>query len=640
MTPQSQPTVILRSSPWRRAPAWLRFLGLENQVTAFELAEVAPALAVISGWIDRGVPVAGFVSYEGAPALDPTMVAHAPRREQPILWFGAFDGVQSSEELAAVLTPPERRALEGAPPRRYNARPAVTASEHREATETIRRAIARGDVYQVNLTYLCNLIALEETEPATGSSRNRRDQPALELFVQLLGLQDAPFAGCITHPDFEICSASPELFFEVQKQRVIMRPMKGTAARGRFLAEDHQAREELFQSEKDRAENLMIVDMVRNDLGRIANPGSVEVNSLFDIETYRTLHQMTSTVSGQCNASFPELLAALFPCASVTGAPRFAAMKAIRDLEAGPRAVYTGTLGYWLPGRQAQWNVAIRTATRTRTVNQAGKGSVTAGYSYGVGSGIVWDSSPTNEWEECRTKSQITRGRERSFELFETMLWRPHRGVRLLEEHLARLRESCCYFDYPYDEREVLDALWQHTGSARTALRLRLLVSEAGVVRLESTPFEPSAQRTWRVALARGPVDESDRRLFHKTTDRRLYEHAAADFPEVSEVLLYNRERCLTEGTISNVALLLDHQWVTPARTSGLLAGTLRARLLERERLIERPVTLEEAATATDFVLMNSVRGLVRVRNQDQLRHDLEGVGDERLHELRDTLFS
>jgi para-aminobenzoate synthetase/4-amino-4-deoxychorismate lyase len=346
----------------------------------------------------------------------------------------------------------------------------------------------------------------------------------------------------------------------------------------------------------------MIVDMMRNDLGRVADPGSVAVTELFAVERYDTVFQLTSTVAAESDEPPSRILSALFPAASVTGAPKRRTMELIAGLEGEPRGIYTGAIGTFAPGRRAQFSVAIRTAHVDRAGGRA---------EYGTGGGIVWDSRAASEQEECRAKSLVLVPRPR-FELLETLLWRPGCGYSLLERHLQRLADSALYFGFQLEAREarrlLADAATQFGAGRR---RVRLLASPEGTLRVESEPL-PASRRRWRVALDRMPVDAADRFLFHKTTWRPAYDAARARFPSHDDVLLRNRRGELTESTLANLVLRLGGELLTPPVASGLLAGVARAELLARGRIREQTLRPGDLAHAEAIFLVNSVRGWVR----------------------------
>ncbi|MEO1369752.1 MAG: bifunctional anthranilate synthase component I family protein/class IV aminotransferase, partial [Acidobacteriota bacterium] len=400
-----------------------------------------------------------------------------------------------------------------------------------------------------------------------------------------------------------LCSVSPELFFRQDGDRLLARPMKGTSRRGRFPAEDHARRSELH-SEKNRAENLMITDMTRNDLGRVAEPGSVVVEKLFAEETFATVHQLISEVSARTEASPLDVLRALFPCASITGAPKKRTTEIIRELEAEPRGVYTGAVGWMAPDRRAEFSVAIRTAVVDRVEKRA---------RYGVGGGIVWDSEPALEYDECRAKALVLAATPRRFELLETLQWRPRRGFVRLGAHLDRLGDSAEYFEYPFDRPATVASLDVRAATwARERHRVRLRLDDAGDLHIDAAPWPCGGREAWRLAVDDRPVDERQPLLFHKTTDRRLYENARARHPDADEVVLWNRHGRLTEGTRSNLVLRLDGEWLTPPLGDGVLPGVYRRVLLERGRIREQPLEVGALERADAIFAINSLRGWIR----------------------------
>jgi para-aminobenzoate synthetase/4-amino-4-deoxychorismate lyase len=394
-----------------------------------------------------------------------------------------------------------------------------------------------------------------------------------------------------------ICSASPELFFSRTGRQLIARPMKGTIRRGRTLAEDRDRRAALHSSPKERAENVMIVDMMRNDIGKVAVVGTVAVPELLTLERYPTVWQMTSSVTAETDAPLEQIFSALHPSASVTGAPKVRTMEILRDLEPAARGVYAGAVGYVVPGGDAQFNVAIRTAVvdeRQQTV------------SFGVGSGIVWDSDATAEYDECLLKGAVLGRAAAAFELLETMRWTPDEGFFLLERHLIRLQESAEYFDFRCDLDAVREGLSSAISGADRPLRVRMLVDRGGRVSVQVAPLAASLEPV-RAALADIPVRRDEVFLYHKTTNRALYEKARK--PAADDVILWNERGEITESTIANVVVERDRARVTPPLDCGLLAGTFRAELLARGDIREAIVSIDELRAAPRFWLINSVQG-------------------------------
>jgi para-aminobenzoate synthetase / 4-amino-4-deoxychorismate lyase len=399
-----------------------------------------------------------------------------------------------------------------------------------------------------------------------------------------------------------ICSASPELFFSLRDRQILSKPMKGTAVRGRTLDEDEANARGLYESEKNRAENVMIVDMIRNDLGRIAQPGSVVVTKLFDVEKYATVWQMTSTVEAVTTASLPDILKALFPCASITGAPKVKTMEIISALETTPRNVYTGAIGFFSPERYARFSVAIRTTLLDTVSNRA---------QYGVGGGIVWDSTAGEEYEECLNKAKIVLDPPPSlpFRLLETLLWEQDRGYFLLSRHCERLRASARYFDYPYDDERIQKNLADVSAMlAGGDFRVRLLLARDGTVECQAAPLDPPVECPLLLRLALKPVKSQNPFLYHKTTQRQVYEEAKAPFPDADDVLLYNEAGEVTESSIANVVFLRNGKHVTPPVRCGLLNGVYRQELLDRGEIFEEVIDVQTVRQAERFYLINSVR--------------------------------
>lgn len=585
------PVVIIQSS---QQDYYYRFHQLQDLVVAHSPDTVLENLARIESAVnEQGYFAAGFIAYEAAPAFDPALNTRTDAAgSMPLLWFGLFQERElvSGAEIAAIsqgLT--------------YNLdewRPSISRHAYGEAIDHIQEAIAAGETYQVNFT-------LRLRAAFRGA--------ALAFFVDLIQAQRPNYAAFIETADFAVCSASPELFFTLDDHTLTSKPMKGTAARGLTQTADKAQSDWLRHSAKNRAENVMIVDMIRNDIGRVAEIGTVTVPELFTVERYPTLWQMTSTVSGQTRASIREILMALFPCASISGAPKVSTMDIIADLEQEPRRLYTGTVGYFGPGRQAQFNVAIRTAVINKQADEA---------VYGVGGGIVWDSITGDEYEECQVKARILTERRPPFQLLETMLWTPGQGLFLLENHIKRLADSADYFGFPFKmdrvERQLADRL---IGLAQTGHKIRLLLDEQGQLIIETIPLENDfylSQGPLRIGIAMEPVNSGNVFLYHKTTHRIVYEQARALRPDCDEVLLWNEREEITEGTVANVAFNLQGRWVTPPVESGLLAGTYRQYLLERGEIREQVIRLSDLHNVQEISLFNSVQKLRQAEMVDR----------------------
>ena len=563
---------------------WLHFARPFQIIMAERLEEVLPALQEIEQLIHANDwYAAGFLSYEAASAFDPALQAQ-PIAGFPYLWFGLYPQPRRIE-----LPTPERKDDT------LNWQPSIDRETYNAALSQIKRYIAAGKTYQVNYT-------LRLQAHFTGSP--------WDFFLHLAQRQNN-HAAFIDTGRYVICSASPELFFQLDENTLICRPMKGTVSRGRTTEEDHERAEWLRNSAKNRAENVMIVDMIRNDLGRIANIGSVRVFRLFETERYPTLWQMTSTVTAETNRSLTEIIAALFPSASITGAPKVSTMRIIAELENTPRKIYTGSIGYISPERKAKFNVAIRTALIDRESQTA---------QYGVGGGIVWDSSSAEEYAEALLKAHVLIEQQPAFSLLETMLWTPAEGFFLYEKHVARMLDSANYFGIPLTRKKLEEYVEQISSSFQAPQRTRVLLDQAGELTSETRLFEAEANlEIVNVCLAKQPVNSKDIFLFHKTTRRAIYQSARAGLDAFDDVLLYNESGELTEFTIGNLVVEIDNQYLTPPIPCGLLPGTFRAHLVESGQVVERTIRLEHLKDCTNLFRINSVRKWQGAKLQNSL---------------------
>jgi para-aminobenzoate synthetase/4-amino-4-deoxychorismate lyase len=535
----------------------------------------------------RNLWAAGFVAYDAAGGLDPALRVRDRDpadvfTPMPLAWFALFEGREETVLPEPPADPPAAAAWQ----------PSMTRGAYDEAIARIHGHIAAGDTYQVNFT-----LALAAT--VQGDARG--------LYRDLAFAQRGAYAAYLDAGRYRVLSASPELFFRIDGDRIVSRPMKGTAPRGRWLAEDEAIRARLEGSIKDRAENAMIVDLLRNDLGRIARSGSVTWADTFTVERYETVWQLTSSVFADLrpDATLPEIFRAVFPCGSVTGAPKASTMGIIADLETGSRGVYCGTVGYLAPpgapGPRARFSVAIRTVVLDTDSGAA---------RYGVGGGITWDSRAASEYEETVAKAKVLTARRPPVRLLETLVHIPGQGYRRLEEHLERVRTSARYWGSEIDEGVIREALEREAARFPTkAARVRLVIDPRGHVDAGAAPVGGTPGPV-RLAVDRShPVDPADPMLFHKTTDRERYDRAAARFPDADDVVLVNTAGRVTETTRANVAIRIDGRWVTPPIEDGLLPGCERAALLADGTLREAPVTLFSFEHADEIAFLNSVRG-------------------------------
>jgi para-aminobenzoate synthetase/4-amino-4-deoxychorismate lyase len=552
-------------------------------IEARTLDAVVSAMRAVEEAARLGSHVAGFVSYEAAPAFDPALTTHAPS-DLPLVWFGVFDRAirpdadEPQVDANAVTDPNWRSDLD--------------PGEYARTIAIVREAIANGDSYQANYTFRLHT-NLDVASLSARYERLREDQRP-------------PYAADLDIGRWRIQSLSPELFFRRTGDQLTSRPMKGTAQRGLWSDDDRRRAADLAASAKNRAENVMIVDLVRNDIGRVAEIGSVEVASLFDVEQYPAVFQLVSTVEGRVrpDVGLVDVFGALFPAGSITGAPKTSSMRLIAGIERTPRGVYCGAIGYVSPGGDAVFNVAIRTAVTDTT-----SGDTTCG----VGGGITWDSDSHDEHAEALSKASFL-SPQPSFDLLETLRLERGELVRFAG-HLRRLSASADYFGFRWDEGLLRDALAEHvTAHAVETRRVRVRLSRQGRVTVESRALDPAPTGPVHVALAEHPVSRRDRFLYHKTTHRHVYDAHRGAHSGAFDVLLWNEDGELTEFTIGNVVLDLDGSRLTPPVACGLLGGVFRQELLDTNQVRGRVLSLDDLSRATRVWLVNSLREWVEVR--------------------------
>jgi para-aminobenzoate synthetase/4-amino-4-deoxychorismate lyase len=576
------------------------FVNPVRVLTVEALDDVPGLFQRIEECLGQGLYVAGFMSYECGYHFEPRAATRAPERSKlPLAWFGAYRQPFIFDHVTGTFSPELPDEWRESIPRAVGAesfrvsgrRLEIERDEYCAKIEAIRDFIAAGDTYQVNFTTK----ALFDNSGSPGA-----------LYSALRDQQKVGFAAYIHRRDHDVLSFSPELFFRIQNGRIITRPMKGTAPRGRTLAEDARIRNWLRDDPKNRSENVMIVDLLRNDIGKIAETGSVRVDELFAVEKYETLFQMTSTVSGRLRAGtkFYDIFRAIFPSGSVTGAPKCRTMQIIQEVEQGPRGVYTGAIGYIAPSRDAVFSVPIRTM-----VLQAGTGEM------GVGSGIVYDSVPLEEYKECLLKMQFFTHSQPSFQLIESLRWDGQ--YHFLRQHLERLKSSTEYFDFPFREPEVTSKLEENQRCLRAgeAYKVRLLLDSTGAVAIDNVRLDPEPS-AGTVMLSPVRMSSQDRFLYHKTTCRDVYEqqHAEARRQGHADVLFTNEKGELTEAANNNIFVEAGGRLFTPPVECGLLPGIYRRHILESEpRASERVLTVDDLKTTDAIYLCNSVRGLRRV---------------------------
>jgi para-aminobenzoate synthetase/4-amino-4-deoxychorismate lyase len=567
---------------------WLSFKEPVAVLHARKPSQVMPVLGEIEARVEaEQLTAVGFITYEAACGFDASLPTHSPAQSQlPLISFALFRSAQ-------VAQPPVPRESGAHQLWRFT----ESAADYRQAIGRIRELIKAGDVYQIN-----------HTTRLQGVLNNPQ-----QLFADVAA--GAPFGAYLEGDSHTIVSASPECFFALDGNTLYSQPMKGTAAREQDPASDQAQRDWLSASTKNRAENLMITDMVRNDLGRVAEPGTVRTSALFATERYPTVWQMTSRVEASTSASVADIFAQLFPAASITGAPKRAAMGQIKALEKTPREIYTGAIGMIAPGRQVQFNVAIRTAW---VENRTGAGR------YGAGGGIVWDSDAQEEHDELVSKTQILSGVTASeeFELFETMGWTANDGPSNLAAHFKRMSSSAEYFGIAFNAVDATQAIEEATAAcgpppastlAATTYRLRLSLSGRGMYAATLQPRPPPIRSGQKLAVAPSPVWSEDPALVHKTNQRQVYVQARQAVTMVHgegvEPLLINERGEVTETDIANVVYVLDGQKYTPPARCGLLPGVLRERLLGGGDVQERVLLAKDLASVDKLYLINDLRG-------------------------------
>jgi len=567
------------------------FTAPQEVLTADTPAAVPDLVESLQEATQSGAHVAGYLSHEaGYPFVDLDAPSSA---KSPVGWFGIYDRpyrLAPSEVQAGLETLEYSPSIE-------DAALSVSRDTYIEAIRRIRQHIGAGDVYQINYT---------------APVRFRAPGDPRALYRRLRRRQRVPYGAYLNVGGRQILCCSPELFFRRDGDRVRTRPMKGTIRRGRTLEEDQSLRERLAADPKNRAENLMIVDLLRNDLSMCCRPGSVQVPELYTTEEYESVTQMTSTVEGKLrpDQGLADLMKALFPCGSISGAPKRRAMRVIRDLEREPRGIYCGTIGAAGPGH-ACFNVAIRTAVIE------GKES-----RMGVGSGIVWDSDPQAEYDECKLKTKFLTASSTSEQsdsdaelpcLIETMRFD---GVQIpmLDQHVSRLARSASYFNYPFDEARFRRRVHRAVagGDGQTVAKVRATLDPRGCLEVEMSPIQEGTGDPWRLTVADERVDREDPLFYHKTTHRRVYERAlqAAQRAGFDEAILLNQEGEVTEGTYTNIFVEIGGELLTPPVDCGLLAGVYRSYVLEKEERARAEVlTLNDLHAANGIYCCNAVRG-------------------------------
>ncbi|MDP1675746.1 MAG: aminodeoxychorismate synthase component I [Bacteroidota bacterium] len=584
---QKEHTVLLESSRQdEKNNKNLLFSSPIAILSANNLSEIPMLFASIEKHIKNKKWIAGYISYECAYHFESNIVDNFHNNSSfPLLWFGVYDSpVQIQKESLDVIIPDSQSRIE-------NPRLLIDDQSYKKSIEQLKEYIVNGDTYQVNFT---NRFEFDITSDAA------------ELYFSLRKKQHVPYGAFINLGNAQILSFSPELFFKRNINSISTKPMKGTVKRGRTLDEDYANEEWLRNDEKNRSENLMIVDLLRNDIGRICETSSVEVENMYSIERYETVIQMTSTVTGllKTNTSYYDIFKSLFPCGSVTGAPKIRTMQIINELENHRRGVYCGAIGFISPDNEAVFNVAIRTIE-----SQNGKGTM------GVGSGIVSDSEPHQELEECKLKAAFLLNDEPDFQLLETILW--DGKFIFFDNHLMRMKNSADYFSFDFQQNKIFDAIFlaERSFDRRKKYRVRLLLSKNSEPFVEAFELlESSVNNQIKIAPVR--TNSADRFLFHKTTNRKIYDRYSvlAKEENLADYIFLNERDEITEGSITNIFIEKDGKLFTPPLSSGLLSGVYRQEVLRTNQLAsEMILTISDLHAADTIYICNSVRGWQKV---------------------------
>lgn len=530
--------------------------------------------------LNKGFWLAGYFTYEFGYFLDPALKKMRPKGNQTLAWLTVCNQPCSFSGLKQGIFPDYKI---------QNIRPDITFKKYSKTIAKIKQYLMSGDTYQVNQTFKIKF---------------NFQGDSFSLYQTLKNSQPTAYSAYINTGKQQIISLSPELFFKIEKGKIWSRPMKGTFSRGLTWEEDQANKQELKANKKIRAENLMITDLLRNDLGRICR--QVKTSRLFEIETYPSLHQMTSTISGKLKkkTTIKEIFTALFPCGSITGAPKIATMKIIKDLEPNPRNIYCGAIGFISPKNTACFNVAIRSA-----LIKGKKGEL------GVGGGIVYDSNPKTEYQEACLKAKFFSRPAEKFSLIETMLWQKGKGIFLLDLHLTRLKNSAQYFAIPINIEKIKHQLKKTCASLKTPSKIRLQPSnDAGSLSIEIFKLEDNT-KPLKIKLSNQRLNPQNIFLYHKTTNRKLYdkELALAKQEGFDEVIFLNKKQQVCEGAISSIFIQKNNKLYTPPVSCGLLPGILRQHLLNKSKAQEKILYLKDLKTADKLFIGNSVRGLVEV---------------------------
>ncbi|WP_017795825.1 aminodeoxychorismate synthase component I [Oceanobacillus kimchii] len=566
----------------------LVFLDPVDMIVANAKSEVISAMEKIETYTNQGYYAGGYISYEAGEGFDNNLKT-SDDFELPLIMMGIYK--QPLEKSIDEQECPQTSEL-------FDWEMSTSKKKYLKHVSTIKNSIAQGDTYQVNYT-----VRLHSNDVVCDHN----------LYEKLSKAQKANYCAHLQLGRYNIVSASPELFFQLKNGKILTKPMKGTMKRGKSIEEDIRNKQLLSESIKDQAENLMIVDLLRNDISKIAKKGTVNVPKLFNIESYPTVFQMTSTVSAEIeeNVGIIDIFKALFPCGSITGAPKQSTMQIIQELENSPREVYCGSIGYITPNQEALFNVAIRTALIDTEQNTM---------SYGVGGGITWDSDPEAEYLEAWAKAEILKSlNETNIELLETMKYE-NGHFFLINNHLNRLNKSAEYFNFSISIKEIEQKLYEYAEenlNQKQAYRVRLLANKRGEIKINSTIIPVINEKTnYSFQLAASPINKKNPYYYHKTTFRKMYEKFREELGNAFDILLWNDKEELTEFTMGNLVVKVEGEYWTPPIKSGLLAGTFRQQLIDEKKIKERIISKSELERVDEIWFINSVRGWMQMFQQ------------------------
>ena len=537
-----------------------------------DLAEVADLLAQVESYQEQGYYVVGYVSYEAAPAFEKKLAVHKlPLLGEYLLYFTVHDRVETSP----IPLTYEEVDLPS------NWQEVTSAADYEKAISQIHHHLRQGDTYQVNYT-----VQLKQDLSAN----------PFAIYNRMVVEQEAGYNAYVEHDEMAVISMSPELFFEQNDRELITRPMKGTTQRGVTDQEDLAQASWLEQDPKNRSENMMIVDLLRNDMNRISEVGSEHVERLCQVEQYSTVWQMTSTIKSQLrpDVDLVTIFRSLFPCGSITGAPKIATMEIIKNLEPQPRGVYCGTIGLLFPNGRRIFNVAIRTI-------QLHQGKAV----YGVGGGITWDSTWESEYREVHQKAAVLYRKQARFQLITTGRI-SQKSLLFEDQHLERLTKASRYFSFPFDPEELRQKIEEECQAcdSHQDYRLRIILSKSGEMELSRQILTPLSPSFCKAKLCLQEADLNQSFTYFKTTHRP---HLNLD---KQEIIYHNAAGELLETSIGNLVLKIAGKLYTPPTSLGILPGIYRQHLLETGQVEEKVLTVPDLNQAEAVYGCNAVRGL------------------------------